>query len=128
MTTPLDVEGLKRVAEAFSKDDVSAFGAQLPRFTPAFVLNLLARIEEVEGENRRLQTEVLNAAFSDRLDMEAGGSPLTWKEIALSAEAALVSLKGGGGSSGGGVQAAPDGATEAQHSAGEAEGSARGEP
>jgi hypothetical protein len=45
------------------------------------------------GEVERLQTEVLNAAFSDRLDMEAGGSPLTWKEVAQAAEREVERLR-----------------------------------
>jgi hypothetical protein len=48
--------------------------------------DLDCRATNAEREVERLQTEVLNAAFSDRLDMEAGGSPLTWKEVAQAAE------------------------------------------
>lgn len=45
-----------------------------------------ARALKAEERVRELETEVLNATFSDRLDMDAGGSPLTWREVALKAE------------------------------------------
>jgi Lar family restriction alleviation protein len=43
------------------------------------------RIEALEAEVRRLELSVLDGAISDRLD--EAGSPLTWQEVALSAEA-----------------------------------------
>jgi hypothetical protein len=54
-------------------------------FSPATALSLLTRIEALEAEVRRLELSVLDGAISDRLD--EAGSPLTWQEVALSAEA-----------------------------------------
>lgn len=54
-------------------------------FRPSAVLSLLTRIEALEAEVRRLEVSVLDGAISDRLD--EAGSPLTWQEVALSAEA-----------------------------------------
>lgn len=47
-----------------------------------------------EARIARLETEVLSAALSDRLDMEAGGSPLTWKEVAERGDAEIARLNG----------------------------------
>ena len=44
-----------------------------------------ARATAAEAKARELETEVLNAAFSDRYDDV--GAPITWKEIAQAAEA-----------------------------------------
>lgn len=48
-------------------------------------ISATSRAEAAEERIRALETEVLDAAFSDRLD--DAGSPLTWREIAEAAEA-----------------------------------------
>jgi hypothetical protein len=71
-----------------NNEDVAA---HIATFGPAAVLSLLTRTEALEAEVRRLELSVLDAAISDRLD--EAGSPLTWQEVALSAEAQLDRMR-----------------------------------
>lgn len=55
----------------------------------------VARIIEMEENVRDLETAVLGAAFSDRIDSSGlNASPLSWQEIALTAERRVTELEG----------------------------------
>jgi hypothetical protein len=75
------VERLRLYADYFVPTDDDATEKACALFRQAAAL-LTSQAEELH----RLETEVLNAAMSDRLDMDAGGSPLMWKEVAERAE------------------------------------------
>ena len=53
--------------------------------------NTIDGLEFLNAENLRLSTEVLDVAISDKLD--EAGSPLSWKERAIAAEAEIERLK-----------------------------------
>lgn len=85
---PSDVEGL--VSRLQAKAEALRISGILPEVRSELE-EAASALQAAESARRNLETDVLDAALSDRLD--DAGSPLTWKEVALASEAARQELE-----------------------------------
>jgi hypothetical protein len=70
--TSTNLDAMEAVARDHSRSDVAMYGVEMPRFTSATVLALIARIRELEGQvNGSSQDHVLDAA-SDYMKAQYG--------------------------------------------------------